>query len=357
MEELITNLHMHTVYSDGTGTHTDLLEAALKTDVDVIIVTDHNVLVNGVESYRQSKNNRTVLMLVGQEVHDQARDPQKSHLLIFGANRDLASYARDPQQLINNVNQSGGICFLAHPHEDALPLFNEPDISWDDWDVRGFTGLEIWNGLSEFKSRIKGKLSAIYYSFFPAEIARGAHPLTLKKWDDLLVSGQKVVAVGGADAHALRVHMGFLSRVIFPYEFHFSAINTHLLTPTGLTGSLPQDRTMIYQAFRQGHAFVGYDLAASTRGFRFSAQGKDQEVIQGDEINLKGGSVTLQVRLPRKADCRLIHNGTVIKTWPNRDMCIHITSQPGVYRVECDLPHNGGRRGWIYSNPIYVKAR
>ncbi len=356
MEELITNLHMHTLYSDGTGTHADLISAALKTDVDVLLATDHNVLVQGVERYTRIKN-RQVLLLVGQEIHDQTRDPQKNHLLVFGVNRDLAQFASDPQRLINLVNQSGGICFLAHPHEDALPLFNEPDISWEDWQVHGYTGLEIWNGLSEFKSVIKGNLDAAFYALFPEEIARGANRQTLRKWDELLNNGQKIAAIGGSDAHALRMHLGPISRVVFPYEFHFSAINTHLITPTALTGNLTQDRAMIYQALRQGHAFIGYDLPSSTRGFRFTAQGKEQEVIMGDEIFLNGGSVTLQVRLPHTADCRLIHNGTVIKTWSNRDMCVHITSVPGNYRVECELPFRRTQRGWIYSNPIYVKPR
>ncbi|MGZ9235150.1 MAG: histidinol-phosphatase, partial [Anaerolineales bacterium] len=36
---------MHTVYSDGSGTHKDIAQAALRTGLDVVIVTDHNVLV------------------------------------------------------------------------------------------------------------------------------------------------------------------------------------------------------------------------------------------------------------------------------------------------------------------------
>ena len=51
MAELITNLHMHTTYSDGSGTHQEIAEAALEAGLDVVIVTDHNVLVQGLEGY------------------------------------------------------------------------------------------------------------------------------------------------------------------------------------------------------------------------------------------------------------------------------------------------------------------
>ena len=45
MEELIVALHMHTRYSDGAGLHKDLAEAGLDAGVDVLLVSDHNVLV------------------------------------------------------------------------------------------------------------------------------------------------------------------------------------------------------------------------------------------------------------------------------------------------------------------------
>ena len=37
-------------------------------------------------------------------------------------------------------------------------------------------------------------------------------------------------------------------------------------------------------------------------------------VSMGDEIRL-GNGVTLQIRMPQKAECRLIQNGEVIRTW------------------------------------------
>ena len=355
MSELIVNLHMHTTYSDGSGSHADIAQAALKSGVDAVIVTDHNILVQGIEGYTTGERGKRVLLLIGEEVHDQAREPQKNHMLVFGANREMAPYAQKAQNLIDQVHKAGGLSFLAHPFDPELKAFHEDDISWVDWEVRGYTGMELWNGFSEFKGVVRSRLDAIFYAFFPQYLAHGPRPEALKKWDELLTSGKKVVAVGGSDAHALHARMGPLRRTVFPYELHFSAINTHLFTDNDLSGDFQADRAMIYKALRQGHAFIGYDLPHPTRGFRFTAQGRDGTASMGGEIAL-GTGLTMQIRMPMKAECRLLCNGEHVRTWKDREICAQTVAQPGAYRVECYVEFLGKKRGWIFSNPIYVRA-
>jgi hypothetical protein len=353
MHEIVVNLHMHTVYSDGTGTHKDIAQAAIKAGLDAVIVTDHNVLVQGVEGYYRVGRKR-VLLLVGQEVHDQDRDPQKNHLLVFNTHRDMATLADDPQALINGVNDAGGLSFIAHPRDPAAPAFNEGDISWEAWDVQGYTGIELWNGLSELKTVLHTKLHGAFYAFFPRFIAHQPILETLQRWDDLLIDGRRVVAIGGSDAHALNMHMGPVHRVIFPYEFHFRTVNTHVFIPNPLTGDVPTDRKMIYEALAVGRCFVGYDLPASTRGFTFKGRGLEHSVIMGDEIPAKRG-VTLQAHLPTPAEIRLIKDGTVIGIWKDSQACAFSATERGAYRVEVWRNYLGIKRGWIFSNPIYVR--
>jgi hypothetical protein len=353
MHEIVVNLHMHTRYSDGTGTHKDIANAALKTGLDAVIVTDHNVLVQGVEGYYRLGTTR-VLLLVGQEVHDQDRDPQKNHLLVFNANRDLSSLADDPQTLINGVVSAGGICFIAHPNDPAAPAFGEDDISWVDWNVQGYNGIELWNGLSELKVVAHSFLQGLFYAFFPKFIAHYPIPETVQRWDTLMEGGNRIVAIGGSDAHALLMHKGPLHRTLFPYEFHFQAINTHVFIPEPLTGDVITDKKMIHEALAQGSCFIGYDLPASTRGFRFKAKGREQSAIMGDEIPVKGG-VTLQIHTPLKADIRLLKDGKVVLSCLRTQDCTFIATEPGVYRVEVFRSYLGKKRGWIYSNPIYIR--
>ncbi len=353
MHEVIVNLHMHTRYSDGSGGHQDIAKAAFAAGVDVVIVTDHNVLVQGFEGYYKEKNKK-ILMLIGEEVHDQARDPQKNHLLVFGAGRELATFASDPQLLIDQVRGAGGLSFLAHPDDPEAPAFKETDISWVDWSVQNYTGIELWNALSELKTVVPTKLHGAFYAFFPSFVANQPIPSTLAKWDELLSMGSRIVAIGGSDAHALHMSMGPISRVIFPYEFHFRTVNTHVITANALSGDASKDKALIYDAMAEGHCFVGYDLPAPTRGFHFTAQGLDKTAIMGDELPAKNG-VTLQARLPSEAEIRLLKDGHVIQTWKNKLSCTHITTEAGVYRVEAYRRYLGKLRGWIYSNPIYVR--
>jgi predicted metal-dependent phosphoesterase TrpH len=353
MKELICNLHLHSTYSDGSGDYSTITQAALKTDVDVIILTDHNVLVKGLEGYRRSQG-RTILVLTGEEVHDQNRDPQKNHTLVFGAEKEMAGYAPDPQMLINEVNKSGGLSFLAHPYEFDLPLIHEPNISWVNWEVENFTGIELWNGLSEFKTVARTLRDGLKYLFLPEMMAHGPLKPALAKWDELLNSGKKVNVVGGSDAHAIKFQKSILKKTVFPYEFHFSAINNHLIVNEGLSGSLNVDKAVIYEALRKGSSFIGYDLPAPTHGFRFIIDNDENEYHLGDVFSINDGA-TARISLPENANIRLIHNGKIISEQKNTNRLTYSISQPGVYRVECSLFFLGEERGWIYSNPIYVK--
>jgi len=268
----------------------------------------------------------------------------------------MAGKASDIARLLESIRSEGGVAFIAHPYDPAAPAFGEDDLSWDDWDVQGYTGIELWNAMSEFKGLLRSKLHALYYLLNPERVASGPYPQTVKIWDDLLAAGQKVAAVGGSDAHAFPVHLGPLRRTLFPLEFHFRAVNTHLFLAEAMNGDVDRDRGLVVEALRRGRAFIGYDLPAPTRGFRFVAHGYEQKATLGEDITCERG-VTFQISLPLAAECRLIRHGRVVQTWAHQQHCTYITSQPGAYRVEVYLPFRGKRRAWIFSNPIYVRNR
>ncbi len=353
MPEIIVNLHMHTPYSDGFGTHAQIAQAALKAGLDAVIVTDHNVYVDGPERYYE-EGERRVLLLVGEEIHDPVRQPQKSHLLVFGVNDELAPLNGDLQALLKEIKKRGGIAFAAHPTDPAAAVFAEEDLSWEDWQVEGLSGLEIWNAMSEFKSLLRSYPHAIYYAFNPDRIAHGPFSQTLAKWDEQLASGKRMAAIGGSDAHALPARLGPLKKTLFPYEYHFRSINTHLLIKEPLSGEVEKDRNLIFQAMGGGRGFVANDLPAPSQGFRFSANGFEQRAGMGEAILAKGG-VTLQARIPRPANVRLLRDGQKVAQWLSQDLCTHITSEPGAYRLEVKINFKGREVGWIYSNPIYVR--
>lgn len=353
LHEYTGNLHVHTRYSDGEASHAEVAEAAIRAGLDFVITTDHNVWVDGLEGYYGNTPDRRVLLLVGEEVHDVRRDPQANHLLAYGVERELVTYAANPQRLIDEVKANGGICFLAHPFERAAPSFDEPAIPWLDWEIEGYTGLELWNYMSEFKAHLNGRLTALRAAFGPDRYISGPFPETLALWDRLLREGKRVKVIGSADAHGAAYSMGPLTRTIFPYEYLFRCVNTHILTPRPFSGDFEHDKQLVLQALRDGRSFVGYDLLAPTRGFRFSAQGHNFSTVMGGWLRL-GHGVTLQMVSPLVADMRLLKDGRVVMRETEGTHWTYIANETGAYRVEVYLNYKGKERGWIFSNPIFV---
>jgi hypothetical protein len=187
----------------------------------------------------------------------------------------------------------------------------------------------------------------------PQKYVVGPDRRTLDKWDELLGQGKHVAAIGGSDAHAFRLSMGPLTRTIFPYEFLFRAVNVHLLLPEELSGSLSHDKDLIMAAIGKGNSWVGYDMARPTKGFRFSGQSRSKGIM-GDEVRLDAGA-TIQVVAPAKCRIRLLKDGELVQECESDVSLTHLPSEPGAFRVECHLDYLGRERGWIYSNPIYLR--
>ena len=363
--EAVGNMHIHTPYSDGEKWHKEVAEDAIRAGLDFVIVTDHNVWVHGVQGYYENEDGR-VLLLTGEEVHDVRRNPQCNHFLVYGAMQEMSPYAPRPQELIDATNAAGGHGFLAHPFERDLDMFDGNNLGWFDWDVEGYRGLEIWNYMSGFKNEVSrqldalpwkngllGRLKVLRMALNPQRYVNGPEPEALQKWDELLAQGRRVAVVGNSDAHGTPMSMGPLTRTIFPYEFLFRAVNTHLLLQEELNGDLQHDRELILEAIGQGRGWVGYDMAHPTRGFRFSGQGVNKGTM-GDEIRLDAGA-TLQVLAPAKANIRLIRYGEVVAQVEKEENLTHMPIEAGAYRAECHIGYEDGLRGWIYSNPIYLR--
>ena len=355
---------MHTPYSDGEKWHAEIAQDAIRAGLDFIVVTDHNVWVDGLEGYYENGEGR-VLLLAGEEVHNVRRRPQGNHFLVYGAEKEMSCYADEPQRLIEATHEAGGYGFLAHPHEKDLPLFGEGNLGWHDWDIDGYTGLEIWNYMSGLKnllaaaleklpvrSQLLGRLAAARIALDPDKHVVGPEPETLALWDELLAQGKQVPAIGNSDAHGTPMSLGPLKRTIYPYEFLFRAVNTHILTTKALNGDPAHDKELILRSVSRGRSWIGYDRAFPTRGFRFTGHGVDKGLL-GDRIQLDAGA-TLQVRTPKRCRIKLIRNGESVAEAENETNMTFIPVDPGAYRVECFMEFRGRERGWIYSNPIYL---
>jgi len=354
MIDITGNLHLHTTASDGRGTHHEVTAAAARAKLDFIIFTDHNIWVDGVEGwYQHPENGHKLLRLMGQEINDPNLEPECNHLLCHFVSGNLNDVAVDPQKLIDTVARHGGLTFLAHPFERAGYGDAGQTYPWLSWDVSGFTGIELWNAMSDAKWRMRSIPRGILGAYWPSWVFNRPFPEMLAKWDELLAGGTKVVAIGNSDAHAWPVSLGPLRAVIYPYEYIFRAINTHLLLPQPLAAETAAARQQIFEALRAGHCYVSNDLVAAPKGLSFTGRSGGQEVIMGDSLALHG-SATLRVTCPRRAKIKLFKDGQLLAQEHGQTLEAQIT-QPGVYRVELYRWFWGATRGWVYTNPIYVE--
>ncbi len=343
------NLHMHTTESDGNASHQDLARIAGAAGLDFIIVTDHNVYRPGLDGWFDH-----TLLLVGEEVHDPQRMPQSSHTLCFNIREDVAHHAGEPQKLLDAVTEQGGFAFLAHPFEhNAASFLPEPNISWRDWEVSGYAGIELWNYMSEFKAVLRNKAQAVLYAYAPSLAISGPYRETLQKWD-LLLQSRPVAIVGGSDAHGGTYRLGPITRTVQPYSYLFRCVNTHALSTEPPNGDLDHDRALLYAAVSHGSSFVGYERLGPVAGFAFWARSGEFEATMGETVTLKR-VVELRISVPERALVRLVRDGQTVAQSRGRELAL-LAPRPGVYRAEAYRTHAGRLRGWIFSNPIYVKA-
>jgi hypothetical protein len=290
---------------------------------------------------------------MGQEVNDQTLIPERNHLLCHFVSSDLNGAAANPQQLINTTLERGGLCFLAHPLERPGYDAAAKTYPWDRWDISDYTGIELWNAMTDVKWQLRSLLRGLIGGYLPHQVLTSPFPEMLIKWDDLLATGRKVVAIGNSDAHALRITWRMITHTFYPYEFLFRAVNTHLFIDRPLDDDFEQARSQIYQALKAGHCYVSYDLIGSPAGFDFIGESGAQQAIMGDTLPLQNVA-TLRVESPHQAKLRLIKDGKPVIETEGYGFAYR-TNEPGVYRVEAYRRYRGKLRGWVFTNPIYVR--
>lgn len=347
MFEYIGAIHMHSVFSDGSGEVPQIANFADEIGLDYIILTDHNTLRALDEGYENWFGN--TLCLVGSEINDKEN---KNHYLAFGINKTYSTRI-SAKEYVRKIKEDGGIGFLAHPHEKREHMKEHPAYPWVEWDTEDFNGIEIWNHMSEWMENLTedNKYQAFLH---PLRTIAAPQKETLKLWDELNLK-RKVVGIGGVDAHAHKYNLlGFLEVEIFPYKVLFKSIRTHILLkneliPDNSEESIQHSKKTIYDALADGKCFFANDYHADSKGFRFFAESDDKIYQMGDNIN-SSSKIKLRVLLPvEEAEIKLIRNGEEIANTFGNSADFFIESD-GVYRVEVYIH----KKAWIYSNHIRI---
>jgi hypothetical protein len=381
-----TVMHVHASDSPHTGgTRADLLTAAHKAGVNIVMLNDHTRGEDDFidDSWRGVMDG--VLFIPGAE---------SEGFLAYPVSSIKARKWSSREEYIRIVKERGGNIFLSHVEEKL------------DWPVEGLDGLEIYNNHTDIKDETAFQLwlrqSLVdpeglrslerALSDYPQEVFGVCQDYLseiIAKWDRELAT-RRLTGVAANDCHHNQVFTltaadpgaaelqyvssaattakitskeapriseivrgrapgDVIARLDFdPYDRSFRYVTTHVL-------ARKLEEFDVRDALTRGHAYVAHDWLCDPTGFCFLAlNGSGSTIgIMGDQVMMSGG-IALKATFPARCVIRVILDGQVLSATEGDSTRIAVR-RPGVYRVEGWLTVDGEQRPWIYSNPIYVR--
>ena len=379
-QEYRANLHVHSAFShDSRGTIAEILAAAKATGTRVLMFTEHPA-----DSYDFFKDGHQgvkdgVLLIPGAE---------DKGFLVFPTHSLRGLDTGSPQEFADLVRGRGGLMFLSHLEERLT------------WEVRGLTGVEIYNTHADLKDE-KRLLSALrnplwiyravdLFRQYPQEAfsAIQDYPADyLRRWDELCLRAPHT-GVAANDAHqnlglVIRLATGERARfedalgkklfeldvkavpalvplcrdkqvgdVLFrlrldPYENSLRHVGTHLLLKE-------LSAPAVWEAVEAGRAFVAFDWLADATGFDFAAVSGSSRHEMGSRLTF-AKDLHLRGLAPLPVRWKLLRNGKVVTETTGRSLDVPV-AEPGNYRAEAWLRVAGEDLIWVLSNPLYIRS-
>lgn len=332
--------HMHTTESDGTKTIEEVAAIGRDVGLDFMMFTDHMTLSNR-EAGKEGFYGDT-LVVVGYEHNDM---DDHHHYLLFETPKVYPETMTAKEYVAAGADDNS-IGIMAHPDEIRDRLKEYPPYPWHDWSVEGFTGIELWNQMSEWMEKLT-KYNKLAMSLSPRKSMVGPTERILRKWDELNMV-RKCVGLAGVDAHAFPIPVGPFTIEIFPYKVHFRCLRTHVLLPEPMSTDFQTAKDQLYSAIRDCRLYSSNMRWGAADGFEYYAQNATEKVCCGGRLTSAKDAI-LHARLPSPADIRIIHNGQKALEVTTSSLQYRIP-EAGIYRLEAWK----GKRGWVFTNHIRV---
>ncbi|MEO7632703.1 MAG: histidinol phosphatase, partial [Blastocatellia bacterium] len=358
-------LHAHAEDSAHTGgTRPELLAAAKKVGVKIVMLTDHvrppKDFIN--DSWRGLREG--VLFIPGAESEGFLVYPQRS-IIAAHINKSFKSRDEYIRLVKEQVGQDRGNIFLSHVEEKP------------DWDTSQLDGLEIYNihtdlmDEGEFVKWLQGsftnpdRLKQIEQGLaeYPAEFFGALQdylPTVIAKWDRDLPS-HRLTGVAANDCHHNQVFTikavnddtieitafpdpprnvttaqapriaemlkgrkagDLIAKLdLDPYERSLNFVATHLLLNE-------LNETTVRQALRRSHAYVAHDWLCDATGFAFVIERNGKRTgVMGDEVKFEKG-LKLRLAAPVAGTIKLFRDGKLIQE-AKADMLDFTVNQAG----------------------------
>lgn len=339
--------HLHSRFSDGLGSAEDICRAASALGLDFVILTDHgrpNLGSSAATAWRQG-----TLLIGASEFSLHA-----GHLAAAGYSVPGYAFPPEAQEAIDEVARDQGVTFISHPLDGKIP--------WTDWQVRGFTGIEIlslyqlarknaWYGLTLFP---------LQYLLSPdfALTALISYPRQeLEIWDRFNRQG-KYFGIYALDTHA-KLPIGKKASLHFPsYAATFRILNIYARVDGELQRDAQAAAEAVIASLRRGSFFSVIESLAAANGFECYYREPDGgRVEMGGDARRPGGTLVLELPFAIETDIVVRRDGVPFREIRGNDRRRLELPVPlaGVYR--CEIFLHGGRfrkLPWILANPVFV---
>lgn len=341
LQEHVGVLHVHSRYSDGSGTVGEILRAAREAGLDHVVLSDHNRLTAAHRGW--SGLHGGVLAAVGTEVTPR----RQAHLLALRIACCKGYAKRHNAQTLDDIAAQGGFALVAHPsgkRKISLGIHQRP---WYDWNHPVVRGMEIWSYTHDWVDGVAWWRLPEAYSFWrhPERKVRGPYPNVLATWDRM-GRARRLAGWGGLDCHARPVPL--TGWKVFEYGRMFRFMRNHIFIEETEWQRDPQDA--LWEALAEGRGFVAHDILADSAGARCGCLLPGGGMIQmGQEAAYVTGAV-MTLSLPEEGEIRWLQDGRC-RLCARARVLYGEPAAPGVYRFEV-FRHG---RPWIFTNPIYLR--
>ncbi len=338
--------HVHSLYShDSTGRIEEIISAAKKNNLDFVILTDHG-RPNLKSSYILKKYGRVLLIGASEFSLD------CGHMTAIGFKRHNYKFAPEPQSAIDEVNEDGGITFIAHPYDTKIP--------WKNWHVKGFTGIELINTHSCLMncSFLNTFFSFLYYQINPifslVFMGKSFSRKNFLKWDNINKK-EKCFGILGLDAHGrfniLKFHLDFPK-----YKDMFGLFNVYVKIK-GIYKNVEDEREEILMALKRGNFFSVVEGLGSANGFDTYLITKSGKIVEmGESVKESSGQIFFNLPFNFKTNIKVYRNGEIFKEITGKNGKLRLTvNEDGVYRSEIYI--EGEKIPWITTNPFYLSVK
>jgi hypothetical protein len=297
-------LHCHSHHSDGDSDPHDLIAAAKALGLDFLAITDHNSISHLAALAQLDPGD--LALIPGCEV-----TTYKGHWNVWGLEEWIDFRTLTPALMSASIQRAVDLGYLTscnHPRTAGPP--------WVFQESAGQHCVEVWNGP---------------WQLFNSE--------ALAFWESRLRSGERLVAVGGSDAH-------FLSR---PHIAKIGTPTTWIYCPEQPTA------TNLLAGLRAGHAFI----SAAPEGPQLDLS--SDYTMMGEVITCPAsGQLAISVQVVGGAGQRL-------ELWGSAGIMAQVTVTANVQTVELELPvaqtpyiraqlvEPEDNQVYALTNPIYIE--